>query len=111
MASKPARFVARRVEIDAMPFTWATWPALNLWLAAELGTDRYTFRIAGDRITLHIETFEGVQTTVSGQRDAKPGAWIIKGTQGEFYPVTDEVFHAKYEPFVPSRHLSPVDGA
>lgn len=30
--------------------------------------------------------------------EAEPGWWIIRGTEGEFYPVSDEVFRKKYEP-------------
>ena len=35
--------------------------------------------------------------TMEGWMDARPGAWIIKGVQGEFYPCKADVFAATYE--------------
>ena len=40
--------------------------------------------------TLDIPTLEGVM-------QAKPGDWIIKGVQGEFYPIKDLIFRETYE--------------
>jgi hypothetical protein len=41
--------------------------------------------------TLDIPTLEGVMT-------AQPGDWIVKGVQGELYPVKPDIFEATYEP-------------
>lgn len=38
-----------------------------------------------------------VINTLEGKMTAKPGDWIVKGTEGEFYPVKDSVFKRKYE--------------
>lgn len=38
-----------------------------------------------------IATLEGVMT-------AKPGDWVIKGVQGEFYPCKPDIFAETYEP-------------
>jgi hypothetical protein len=35
--------------------------------------------------------------TLEGEMVAEPGAWIIRGTEGEFYPCIDSVFQRKYE--------------
>lgn len=34
--------------------------------------------------------------TLEGNMAAEPGAWIIKGTEDEFYPCKDSVFQRKY---------------
>ena len=40
--------------------------------------------------TLSIQTLEGTMI-------AKPGDWIIRGTEGELYPCKPSVFERKYE--------------
>ncbi len=35
--------------------------------------------------------------TLEGTMIARVGDWIIKGTEGEFYPCKDSVFKRKYE--------------
>lgn len=39
---------------------------------------------------LQVRTLEGVMT-------ARPGDWIIRGTEGELYPCKPSVFERKYE--------------
>lgn len=39
---------------------------------------------------MHIQTLEGCMS-------AKPGDWIIKGVNGEFYPCKPDVFEQTYE--------------
>lgn len=41
--------------------------------------------------TLDIPTLEGTMT-------AQPGDWIIRGVQGEIYPIKPEIFAETYEP-------------
>ena len=36
--------------------------------------------------------------TLEGVMQAKPGDWIIRGVQGEFYPCKPDIFAATYEP-------------
>lgn len=43
---------------------------------------------------LFINTLEGTMT-------AEPGDWIVKGVQGEFYPVKPDIFVATYEKVTP----------
>lgn len=38
-----------------------------------------------------------VIATLEGQMQAKPGDYIIKGVQGEFYPCKPDIFEATYE--------------
>ena len=39
----------------------------------------------------------GVITTLEGNLYVRPGDWIIKGIQGEYYPCNPDVFQATYE--------------
>ena len=50
-------------------------------------------RVAGPKAPfgLDIHTLEGVM-------HAAPGDWIIKGVQGEFYPIKEAIFRETYEP-------------
>lgn len=36
--------------------------------------------------------------TLEGTMAARPGDWIIRGVQGEFYPCAPDIFDATYEP-------------
>ena len=36
--------------------------------------------------------------TLEGDMLARPGDWIIKGVQGEFYPCKPDIFAATYDP-------------
>lgn len=40
---------------------------------------------------IYIETLEGTMT-------GRPGDFIIKGVQGEFYPIKEAIFRETYEP-------------
>lgn len=42
---------------------------------------------------LNIYTLEGVM-------EARPGDYIIKGVQGEFYPIKEDIFLETYEPVI-----------
>jgi hypothetical protein len=41
--------------------------------------------------------------TLEGLMEASPGDWIVKGVEGEFYPVKPDVFAATYESAEPLR--------
>lgn len=38
--------------------------------------------------------------TLEGEVEAKPGDWIIRGVQGEYYPCKPLIFKNTYEPVV-----------
>jgi hypothetical protein len=38
--------------------------------------------------------------TMEGEMQVKPGDWVIKGVQGEFYPCKPDIFEATYEEVV-----------
>jgi hypothetical protein len=37
-------------------------------------------------------------STLEGDHLARPGDWVIRGVQGEFYPCKTAIFEATYEP-------------
>ncbi|EFE65772.1 predicted protein [Streptomyces viridosporus ATCC 14672] len=81
-----ARYRKRPVEIEAVQFTDA---ASADQIRAEFG-DGIRFDIG----CLLIETLEGTMR-------ANLGDWIVRGVQGELYPVKPDIFAATYEPVTP----------
>lgn len=59
-------------------------------VASWMNEVRYGYGKKADGWHFDIHTLEGVMT-------AKPGDFIIKGVQGEFYPCKADIFHATYE--------------
>lgn len=57
------------------------------------------YRPLGSGTTLAIRTLEGEMV-------AQPGDWIIRGVQGEFYPIKDSIFRETYDlvPIVADDH-------
>lgn len=81
------KYRKKPVVIDAEQWTgskesWNKIKAMGLskWKPGEL-----------DSKTFIIETLEGDHL-------AKRGDWIIKGVQGEFYPIKKHIFYQTYEP-------------
>lgn len=81
------KYKSKPVVIEA--FQWGdflnqgTFPD---WFKLDLETMRVDLVLG----SLFIKTLEGTM-------EARPGDWIIKGTEGEFYPCRDSVFKTKYE--------------
>lgn len=98
------KYRSKPVEIEA--FQWvgtpeAATPILN-WIDDNGGTANWTEAHEGysgadgsypeqpeDAILIR---------TLEGEMRATAGDWIIRGTEGEFYPCKDSVFRRKYEP-------------
>ncbi len=36
--------------------------------------------------------------TLEGDMRVNPGDWVVRGVQGEYYPVKPDIFSATYEP-------------
>lgn len=100
----PATYRKRPVVIDAMQWDGTAEGATPIidWILDNDGTA--TFHCISDRDdkectseghTIAIRTLEGVMHTVAG-------AWVIRGVQGEFYPIAYEIFAATYELVVES---------
>lgn len=81
-----SKFRKRPVVIEAMQFTDETKNQCFNFVTCNHAPD---FDENG-RPTLRIQTLEGVMT-------ASLGDWIVRGVQGEFYPVKPDIFDATYE--------------
>lgn len=84
--SKPA------VEIDAMLFdgTLEGACAITDWIRTEAGEPQAWAYLGGGEYKIDVRTPNGVVAAVKGD-------YVIKGTQGEFYPCKPDVFEMKYE--------------
>lgn len=51
----------------------------------------------GSAITRSINGGSCFLGTLEGVMEAKPGDWIIKGVNGEFYPCKPDIFEKTYE--------------
>jgi hypothetical protein len=76
----------RPVEVEAAHFV----DNESVARVRELGCDPDEIYDSGEITALIIETLEGSMA-------ANRGDWIIKGVQGEFYPVKPDIFDATYE--------------
>ena|SRR5688500_17787161 len=86
---QPQKYRGKPVIIEAMQLTRnvAERKAIMAWVGeGNLETEK-----EWDPINLHIKTQNGVTV-------AEPGDWIVKGTQGDFYPCKNATFQEKYEP-------------
>jgi len=79
------RYRKKPVVIEAIQFTEESKDrALNFV------TCNAAVAFAGDRPVLEIQTLEGVM-------QAHVGDFIIRGVQGEFYPIKNDIFIATYD--------------
>lgn len=88
----PNRYRKKPVEIEAV--RWGTPGAptnpdpIIEWIRSGGAKAAY---LTGGGETIAITTLEGVMS-------AKPGDWIIRDVQGEFYPCKPDIFAATYDP-------------
>lgn len=85
-SSAARTFRKRPVEVEAIRFEKPYKRAQEFCPALTLIKD------LGGRIAFgQVKTLEGVMT-------AQLGDWIVRGVQGEFYPVKPDIFEETYEP-------------
>jgi hypothetical protein len=90
-----ARYRKKPVEIDAVPIADAlasarhTWDDLPAWLTTAYDN--------GDVLFLDNAI---LISTLEGQMRGEHGDWLVRGVQGELYPVKPGIFEATYEPVV-----------
>lgn len=89
-AAKVQRFRKRPVEVEAVQFTGPNWRECCRFIGAPTFDDDETL---GDPDELYIDTLEGMMT-------ASLGDWIVRGVQGEHYPVKPDIFEETYEPVI-----------
>jgi hypothetical protein len=81
------RFTKRPITIEAMQYPGLLDMEARGKVIAWLNENGVEWHQQGD---LKIVTLEGEMLV-------RPGWWIIKGVQGEFYPCSPEIFEATYE--------------
>jgi hypothetical protein len=87
--TKVKKFVKLPREIDAIQLTKSNWDAINEFLGME-NWRRGEWWANPLKNEVGIVTLEG--TMVATEND-----WIIKGVQGEFYPIKNDIFLETYK--------------
>jgi len=78
------KFRKKPVTVEAIQWTGANWEDVQDFVKSEELIWEHSLEI------LEIATLEGNHL-------AKPGDWIIRGIEGEFYPVKPNIFKKTYE--------------
>lgn len=78
-----AKYRKKPVVVEAMLFTGNNFGEIGKFVG-------FDAQIVGREKRLEIKTLEGVM-------EAKPGDYIIKGVNGEFYPCKPDIFEKTYE--------------
>ena len=88
---EPKKYVKLPVVIDAMEWdgTYDAAETIRLWVARNGGNVVALSGFPSDGPTLLIATLEG-------DMKATTGDFIVRGVQGEFYPVKPDIFAATY---------------
>lgn len=81
----PGRYTKRPVTIEAIQYVGKNADAVCRFLGAG---NSHTHGL-GAGAPFHIHTLEGTM-------ELRPGAWVIKGVRGEFYPCDPEIFQETY---------------
>lgn len=96
----------RPVEIEAMRFGDTTFEARAVYLWVEKNTDGsfeplavLEGKVPPPKSGVSIDPSDGALliATLEGVMKARPGDYIIRGVQGEFYPCKGDIFEATYE--------------
>lgn len=101
------KFRKKPVEIEAMQLVGSNADLRAVYLWVEENTqgsfDPYGDELPGSGVSIDPATGFLLIATLEGVMQAKPGDWIIKGVQGEFYPCKPDIFAETYEPVEVSR--------
>lgn len=84
----PEKYIKRPVPVDAMLYSYHTWPDMEKWL-----TRHEQVFVLQENGTLKLFTFDGWQV-------CHPFDWILHGAGGEFYTCRGDVFKRTYELYI-----------
>lgn len=85
------KFRKKPVVIEAMRFNGLDdYLKIVDWMKASGDTSALADEVRYSTPEMSIQTLEGMMS-------ARPGDWIIRGVQGEFYPCKPDIFEATYE--------------
>lgn len=97
-----ARYRKKPVEIEARQLvgTTADMHAVYQWVEANTqgSFDPESPELPAAGVSIDPATGFMLIATLEGVMQAKPGDYIIRGVQGEFYPCKPDIFEATYEP-------------
>ena len=90
--SKPLKYRKKPVVIEAMRFYADELVMVEVarWCGGRIGSEAKASDHTDVAYWIDIPTLEGVMK-------ASPGDYIIKGVQGEFYPIKESIFRETYE--------------
>ena len=95
------RYRKKPVVVEAMQLvgTNAETHAVYQWIEANTqgSFDPLSEEIPASGVSIDPATGFFLIATLEGVMQAKPGDWIIRGVQGEFYPIRSDIFEATYE--------------
>ena len=86
-SNRPSRFRKKPVEVEAIRYV----PGETCQAVADFMDVDHVEDDCYDDADWGIDTLEGTMW-------ARPGDWIVRGIQGEFYPCKPDIFEATYEP-------------
>jgi len=91
---KAEKFLSRQVEIEARYWDGSQQQAGEIieWVEANGGIAKYVEpnESGVHQAQIRVHTLEGIMAALED-------FWIIRGTEGEFYPCKSSVFDRKYE--------------
>lgn len=97
----PITYRKKPVEIEAMQLTGtpAEMHAVYQWVEANTqgSFDPDADEVPASGVSIDPATGFFLIATLEGVMSAKPGDYIIRGVQGEFYPCKADIFEATYE--------------
>ena len=93
------RFQKKTVVIEAMQLIGSQNDAVYRWAESYVGSfNPLSDDIPTQGVSIDPATGFMLIATLEGVMQAKPGDWIIRGVQGEFYPCKPDIFEQSYEP-------------
>lgn len=81
------KYIKKHIPVEAVQ--WEGRPGNNTPEEHNFLFDKAQFEIDGEEVVLIVHTLEG-------DMKARPGDYIVKGVDGEFYPVKKEIFEKTY---------------
>lgn len=92
------------VDIEAIQFTGGAANGMDIvaWVNSHGGTatwrnEQHPSQLEDGSLSPRIPEMLTIRTPDDRYLEAEVGWWIIRGTEGEFYPISNEAFHSKYE--------------
>lgn len=96
-----SKFRKLPVEIEARQFAGSPGDMHGVYQWIEQNTqgsfDPLADEVPGSGVSIDPATGLLLIATLEGVMQAKPGDWIIRGIEGEFYPCKPDIFEKTYE--------------